>query len=205
MLASVDTVQLLLQSESLPFVHPYGQHMSDDVRLQLAVPATHCAWQVLGFCSVSVVHGWVLGAQLVGQAPGLPAVMPVSHSSPGSTMPLPQIGWQSTSVLALQPDGQQPSLVNEQVAATCVQWVWQPVPVTLSTVQALPSLQSVLDDGQCPGRPAPMAVSQNSPLSTTPLPQTGEQSTSLFALQPGGQQLLAVVEQVMSCVCTQCC
>ena len=95
-----------------------------------------------------VAHICVGGGQLVGQEPGLPAVMPVSQVSPGSTMPFPHTAGQSTSVLALQPVGQQPSLVNEQVAGTCVQRVWHAIPVTPSTVQASPSLQSVEDTGQ---------------------------------------------------------
>jgi hypothetical protein len=46
-------------------------------------------------------------------------------------------------------------------------------------VQALPSSQEV---GQDDGR------SQVSPFSTTPLPQVGEQSESVLAVHPAGQQ-----------------
>ena len=55
-------------------------------------------------------------------------------------------------------------------------------------VQALPSLQVV---GQVdPG-------SQVSPGSTTPLPQLGEQSESVFALHPAGQQPSPATQVVM--------
>ena len=53
------------------------------------------------------------------------------------------------------------------------------LPVIPSVVQALPSLQEV---GQEDGG------SQVSPFSTTPLPQVDEQSESVFALHPAGQQ-----------------
>ena len=46
-------------------------------------------------------------------------------------------------------------------------------------VQALPSVQEVGQED---------AGSQVSPPSTTPLPQVGEQSESVFALHPAGQQ-----------------
>ena len=55
-----------------------------------------------------------------------------------------------------------------------------------SLVQALPSLQSV---GQSP--------SQVSPTSFVPLPQLAEQSLSLFASQPGGQQPSPSTQTVM--------
>jgi hypothetical protein len=50
-------------------------------------------------------------------------------------------------------------------------------PAAISLVHTLPSSQAV---GQLP--------SHFSPLSTTPLPQTGLQSLSLVAFAPGGQQ-----------------
>jgi hypothetical protein len=55
-------------------------------------------------------------------------------------------------------------------------------------VQALPSLQVV---GQVD------AGSQVSPGSTTPLPQLGEQSESVFALHPAGQQPSPATQVVM--------
>jgi hypothetical protein len=55
-------------------------------------------------------------------------------------------------------------------------------------VQTLPSLQEV---GQLE------AGSQVSPGSTTPLPQVGEQSESVLALHPAGQQPSPEVQVVM--------
>jgi hypothetical protein len=55
-------------------------------------------------------------------------------------------------------------------------------------VQSLPSLQVV---GQVD------AGSQVSPGSTTPLPQLGEQSESVFALHPAGQQPSPATQVVM--------
>jgi hypothetical protein len=52
------------------------------------------------------------------------------------------------------------------------------LPVSKSTVQALPSSQPL---GHVDGK------SQVSPVSTTPFPQLDEQSLSLFALHPGAQ------------------
>jgi len=47
---------------------------------------------------------------MVGHLPA-PLVMPVSHCSPASTMPLPQTEEQSASVVLSAPGGQQPSIV----------------------------------------------------------------------------------------------
>src|SRR5262245_33609864 len=105
--------------------------------------------------------------------------MPVSHCSLPSTTPLPQTSLQSTSVLKLQPDGQQPSLEKEQVViALCAHCAVQvlALPTSRSVVQALPSLQ-LASVGQLDGG------SQVSPTSTTPFPQRGVQSASLLALQ----------------------
>src|SRR4051812_3571871 len=55
-----------------------------------------CAWQLLPLISVSAVHA-TPSLQAAGHAP-LPAVMPVSHSSPASSTPLPQFAAQSLSV-----------------------------------------------------------------------------------------------------------
>ena len=109
-----------------------------------------------------------------------------SQVSPDSTTPLPQVGGQSESalvVLVLHPVGQQPSPALQAVMAVWVQAAVQLalLPVSPSTVQALPSLQEARV-GQEEGR------SQVSPDSTTPLPHLGVQSESLFALHPAGQQ-----------------
>src|SRR5438105_2225096 len=99
--------------------------------------------------------------------------MAVSQDSPGSQAPLPQTGAQSTSVLALQPEGQHPSeLKLHCVMSLCTQDEVQVLgfPITKSLVQAMPSLQLAFDCGQLAGG------SQVSPSSTTPLPQLGWQS-----------------------------
>jgi hypothetical protein len=65
----------------------------------------------------------------------------------------------------------------------------QLLPETASVVQALLSLQSAAEPGQWPGWPAAMALSQVSPVSTTPLPHTAAlQLGSCPDPQPDGQQ-----------------
>ena len=112
-----------------------------------------------------------------------------SQVSPGSTMPLPQAAEQSLSLLALQPGAQQPSPFVQTVTGALSQAALQEaaLPTTLSVVQALVSLQEV---GQAP--------SQVSMPSTTPLPQTAEQSLSTEALAPSGQQPSASAGAVMA-------
>jgi hypothetical protein len=102
---------------------------------------------------------------------------------------------QSESLLLLQPAGQQPS---PEVQFVILAWVHAAVqvaaePVSESTVQAFPSSQLVAH------APAPEAIplSQVSPDSTTPLPQTALQSESLLLLQPAGQQPSPEVQFVM--------
>jgi hypothetical protein len=58
-------------------------------------------------------------------------------------------------------------------------------PRSTSFVQADPS--SGQEPGQAP-EPAPIPLSQASPISRTPLPQTAGQSSSTFRLPPVGQQ-----------------
>src|SRR5262249_21256791 len=123
--------------------------------------------------------------------------IPVSQCSPASTTPLPHTATQSASLLAVQPCGQQPSLVKEQrVTGTCAHCAVQvcALPTKLSVVHASPSLQLAAvgqDDGG----------SQVSPVSTTPLPQRGRQSASVLALQAAGQQPSAVMEQAVVALC----
>lgn len=103
-----------------------------------------------------------------------------SHVSPASTAPLPQVGEQSASLVALQPGAQQPS--------PSVHWVmpWNEhaalqlaaEPTSVSIVHATLSLHVVGHD----------PPSQVSPGSTMSLPQLGEQSLSLIALHPAAQQ-----------------
>ena len=120
--------------------------------------------------SVSMVQA-LPSPQSSGQLP--------SQISPGSRESLPQEAEQSSSRLALQPAGQQPSPGEHCVISWLVQATLQlaALPVMVSSVQSLPSLQVV---GQSP--------SQVSPGSSTSLPQLTEQSVSLLASQPGAQQ-----------------
>jgi len=132
---------------------------------------------------LSSVHA-TPSSQLLGHEPA-PDAMPLSQVSPLSTTPLPQPGGQSESLLALQPEAQHPSPSLQVV----IRWFEhsavhsEALPVSVSMVQTSLSLHAA---GQAPA-PAVMVLSQVSPLSTTPLPQTGEQSASLLALQPGAQ------------------
>jgi hypothetical protein len=104
-----------------------------------------------------------------------------SQVSPFSTTPFPQVGGQSESLLALHPAGQQPSPETQVVMAVWVQATLQValLPVIWSVVQAMLSLQEVGQED---------FGSQVSPFSTTPLPHFGEQSESVLALHPAGQQ-----------------
>ena len=104
-------------------------------------------------------------------------------------------GGQSLSVAEVHPSGQQPSSAIHAVMEVWVQATLQLalLPVIPSVVQALPSSQLV---GQAPG-PDAIPLSQVSPDSTTPLPQLGEQSESVFALHPAGQQPSSATHVVM--------
>jgi hypothetical protein len=162
------------QSGSVTALQPGAQHPSPDTQLVMAV------WvqATLQFAALPVTWSIV-------QA--LPSVQSVeqdaagSHVSPASIAPLPQAGEQSESVLALHPAGQQPSSGSQVTMLVWLQATLQLsiLPVIWSMVQALPSVQLVGQDA---------AGSQVSPLSTTPLPQAGEQSESVLALHPAGQQ-----------------
>ena len=171
------------QSLSLFRLQPLGQHPSPPEQAEMGV-WVQCTLQVLGLpVIVSVVHG-LLSLQLVGQVPG------GSQVSPASTAPLPHTGLQLLSELALQPLGQQPSLLVQVVIGVWVHCTLQvpELPVMVSTVHGLLSLQLV---GQVPGG------SHVSPGSTTPLPHTGVQLLSVLALQPPGQQPSLLVQVVM--------
>ena len=114
-----------------------------------------------------------------------------SQVSPGSTTPLPQVGEQSVSVLALHPAGQQPSPETQVLIVVWLQATLQLalLPVIRSMVQALLSLQEVGQED---------FGSQVSPVSTTPLPHVGEQSESTLALHPAGQQPSPATQVVMA-------
>ena len=105
-----------------------------------------------------------------------------SQVSPASTTPLPHFGVQSESLLALHPAGQQPSLKAAQVVIP----VWLQATLQLALLPVILSMVHVLASSQEVGQDD--AGSQVSPGSTTPLPQVGEQSVSVLALHPAGQQ-----------------
>jgi hypothetical protein len=139
------------------------------------------------FCSVSVVQAfWSLHE--VGHAPAWPAGIAVSQVSPESTTPLPQAGVggasQSLSGGFVQLLGQQPSPLTHAVIGEYVQAAVQvPAFCSVSVVQAFWSLHEV---GQAPGLPAWIAVSQVSPCSTLPLPQTAAAQRRLQMLGQRG-------------------
>jgi hypothetical protein len=88
------------QSESLLLLHPEGQQPSPELHAVTGA-CVHTTSQLPAFpVLTSVVHA-LPSLQLAGQLP--------SQISPGSTTPFPHVAPQSLSVLALQPDGQQPS------------------------------------------------------------------------------------------------
>jgi hypothetical protein len=109
-----------------------------------------------------------------------------SQLSPASTTPLPQVGEQSLSLLALQPGGQQESPFAQAVFVPAF---------THAAVQAVPcnvrSWQPT--GGQLVGQLAPSHVSPQAG-SVTPLPHSQLQSLSLVVLQAGGQQLSPLVQ-----------
>jgi hypothetical protein len=129
-----------------------------------------------------VVTGW--NVQAAEQLPALPVSVSVVQALPSlqevgqlpsqvslaSTTPSPQYAEQSWSLAVTQPAGQQPSPLLHVVIAAKEQAAEQlaALPVSVSVVQALPSLQEV---GQL--------LSHVSPVSTTPSPQVAEQSLSL--------------------------
>jgi hypothetical protein len=130
------------------------------------------AWQVPTETSRVSAQGSATAHSLgVGQAPGWPAAMAVSHVSPAWMTPSPQLAEQSGSVDLVAPDGQQPSARPISVIGGCAQEAVQALPLGLSLVQATRSSQ--LGGGQAPWSPARMATSQVSPGSTRPLPQRG--------------------------------
>ena len=93
---------------------------------------------------------------------------------------------QSLSPGRLQPEGQQPSPLEQVVTGADSQRRLQPLPTRVRVVHALEEHEV----GQSP--------SQRSPGSTTPLPHIESQSPSLVALQPEGQHPSPPVQLEMS-------
>jgi hypothetical protein len=81
----------------------------------------HDTWHPLPLSTSAVQSS--PSSQLIVQLPHAPAGMPGSHFSPASSFPSPQLGG------------------GGQVFA-CAQETWQPLPISVSAVQLLPSLQS---------------------------------------------------------------
>jgi hypothetical protein len=108
---------------------------------------------------LSIVHA-APSSHWIGQLP--------SQISPASTTPLSQVGEQSSSALALQPAGQQPSSSSHAVIGANVQAALQldAAPASVSRVHALPSSQDA----------AQLAPAQVSPGDSAPSPQTAEPS-----------------------------
>ena len=166
--------QLAEQSSSVTASQPAGQQPSPsaqetmEVKLQAALQLTALP------VKVSTVQS-LPSSQPVGQLAG------GSHVSPGSTTSLPQLAEQSSSSLAWQAAGQQPSPSVQLTTGSLVHETSQVdgAPDIESVVQSLPS-------EQLPGQLA--AGSQVSPASTSLLPQIGAQSSSLLAWQPDAQQ-----------------
>src|SRR5262245_57633592 len=109
--------------------------------------------------------------QLKQPSPAL--VLPSSHCSLPSCVPLPHIAMQSLSLFALAPSGQQPSPDIACVIGECVQLILQ--------FAALPVVRSVVHgflSSQFAGHGMLVPASHVSPASITRLPHIDEQSRS---------------------------
>jgi hypothetical protein len=185
------------QSPSLEELHPEGQHMSPAAQAAMGA-LEHERVQSLTFPEVESDVQAFKSSQLARHAPGLPAVIPLSHASPGSCTPLPQTAAQSPSETLLQVDGQQASPDAQVVMALGSHRALQSAdePVSPKVVHPLAGGQEV---GQAPAAPAAMALSQFSDgPSTIPLPQTTGQSASRLWLPPVGQQPSPPTKSVMA-------
>jgi hypothetical protein len=176
------------QSVSVMAVQPAGQQLSLFVPHAMVPASTHWRWHPVPW-SARMVHPW-LGHDVGHIVP--------SHSSPGSSTPLPHTAEQLLSLTALQAVGQHASLLAQLV---CVPDVWHcawhvPPPASERSVQ--PTCGQVIGHDE--------SGSHVSPTSTMPLPHWAGQSTSRFegeVLQPGGQQPSLVVPLHGSCVVEQ--
>jgi hypothetical protein len=118
-----------------------------------------------------------------------------SQVSPDSTAPLPQLGWQSLSLMAVQPVGQQASLLAQALCSLpFTHWTSHDGALPWGTRNWQPRAGQLV--GQLP--------SQISPVSTIPLPQRGVQSGSEVALQELGQQASSATHAVWTAPSTQC-
>src|SRR5215470_332881 len=133
------------QSMSVLAFAPGGQHISRVVRFAACSVCVHCRWHAVPeTASVVQLSLSLQSAAETGQRPE-PLEMAVSQFSPDSTAPLPQIGEQSGSVLALPAGGQQLSDGPTAVMGVCEQLALQvPADSRLSLVHESLSLQSAV-------------------------------------------------------------
>jgi len=182
------------QSASVSAVQPAGQQPSPPAQATTGVAAQR-ALQLVAAPSSATRRQAPPAGQAAGQAPS-------QLSTGASTTPLPHSGAQSASRRKLPPGGQQPSPARKVVTGRDRQAAAQvPAPTSRSCVQGFASAQVV---GHAPGRPGAMAVSQVSfGASTTPSPQVEEQSGSVAAVQPAGQQPSLAAAQAVTTVVWQ--
>jgi hypothetical protein len=165
---------------------PVGQQPSPLLAEVIGVAvqtALHCAAEPISLSSVQSSPS----LQDVGQSP--------SHTSPGSTALLPQLGEQSLSLTLFAFAGQQPSSLMAATIGRCEQLALHcaTLPVSMSFVHALPSSQF------CGHGWDVFFGSHVSGGSTTPSPQLFEQSSSSGYLQPSGQQASPFSQVVIGC------
>jgi len=184
------------QSLSFAEVQPDGQHPSPPEHEVIAacehdaehVPALLQESTVQGFPSLHPEFELQFGVTQLPAQQIFPEVQSQSlehelHVSPDSQTPFPQLTEQSLSVTELQPEGQQPSPLKQDVIVVCAHDAEQ-VPALLqeSSVQVFPSLQFEFDEHagvrQFPAQQSfseehpqsPGHEEQVSPLSQTPFP-----------------------------------
>jgi hypothetical protein len=167
-------VQSRRQSESFAAVHPEAQHPSPPVHAVIAT-FVHSAVHIEAAPETRSIVQASPSSHAVGHDDG------GSQVSPGSTRPSPQLAMQSSSSLLVHPLGQHPSPSRQAVTSVLrhIALHIAALPMRESLVQASPSSQLV---GHDPGG------SQVSPGSSIPSPQDDEQSESLAASHPLGQQ-----------------
>src|SRR5262245_48742789 len=168
--------QLAMQSLSLLELAPGGQQPSPDMACVIAL-RVQLMLQVDGLPVVRSAVQLSLSLQSAGQG----VLVPFSQVSPVSSTRLPHDAEQSRSLLELQPDGQQRSLLRHCVIGTRSQRRLQvlALPLPRADRHGLLEVQALHDSGG----------SQVSPVSITRLPHLGAQSVSVVALAPSGQQL----------------
>ena len=129
--------------------------------------------------------------------------MPTSQVSPAPRIPSPHSAGQSLSTAFEAPAGQHPSFDIGNVIAVRKQIAEQVrAEMSCATTQAFPAVQSNRE-GQAPAVPGGSPRSQVSPGSTTPFPQVGEQSGSVVAVAPVGQQPSETLAAIVISVCEQ--